>query len=136
MLDDAALAGIPSEDGVFWLHAVVGRDGRIVTLESVQTDRAGSHYRTPAHDQHVEAVLDAVRQLRFAPAQTPTGDAVAVNMGWLIVMTTATKEEAAKPRTVEAKVSAPLPPVVEPAVSDVAAPVGRTSATARALTTA
>ncbi len=138
MLDDEPLAGIPSEDGVFWLHAVVGRDGRIVTLESVQTDRAGSHYRTASHDQHVEAVLDAARQLRFAPAQTPTGDAVAVNMGWLIVMTTATKEEAAvaKPRTVEAKASAPHPPVVEPAVSDVAAPVGRTSATARSLTTA
>jgi len=36
----------------------------------------------------VEMVLDAVRQSRFAPAQTPVGRAVAVNMVWLIVMTT------------------------------------------------
>jgi hypothetical protein len=33
-------------------------------------------------------VLDAVRQSRFAPAQTPVGRTVAVNMVWLIFMTT------------------------------------------------
>jgi hypothetical protein len=34
-------------------------------------------------------MLDAaLRQSRFAPAQTPVGRAVAVNMVWLIVMTT------------------------------------------------
>jgi hypothetical protein len=34
------------------------------------------------------ALLDAVRQSRFAPAQTSLGRAVAVNMVWLIVVTT------------------------------------------------
>jgi hypothetical protein len=34
-------------------------------------------------------MLDAaLRQSRFSPAQTPVGRAVAVNMVWLIVMTT------------------------------------------------
>jgi hypothetical protein len=37
---------------------------------------------------HADDVLDAVRQSRFAPAQTPIGRTVAVNMVWLIVVTT------------------------------------------------
>ena len=40
------------------------------------------------HANDVEMVLDAVRQSRFAPAQTPLGRTVAVNMVWLIFMTT------------------------------------------------
>lgn len=135
VIDDQALEAIPSEDGVFWLHTVVGRDGRIATLDLLRSDRAGTHEQTAAHDEHVEAVLDAVRQSRFAPAQTPMGDAVAVNMGWLIVVTTAQKEKT-EPQAVDAVVVVPQPRV-QPAVEEVAPPaVNRRSAAPSALTTA
>jgi hypothetical protein len=52
-------------------------------------------------------MLDAaVRQSRFAPAQTPVGRAVAVNMVWLIVMTTV--QTPPEPRVIR------VPPSVAP----------------------
>jgi hypothetical protein len=71
------------------------------------------------------AVLDAVRQSRFAPAQTPIGRTVAVNMVWLIVVTTVQTPDPQTP-VVEAPVVARtrrLPPA-DPATP---LPVGRQS---------
>jgi hypothetical protein len=53
-------------------------------------------------------VLDAVRQSRFAPAQTPLGRTVAVNMVWLIFNVTV--ETPATPQT-RIRVPAAVAPV-------------------------
>jgi hypothetical protein len=87
-LDDGAVfESIPEEDATFAVAAVVSRDGRIANYELLKSERSGRQ----AHNLHandVEMLDAAVRQSRFAPAQTPLGRAVAVNMVWLIVMTT------------------------------------------------
>jgi hypothetical protein len=93
MDDGVGLDGIPDEEAEFAVATVVSRDGRIANFELLKSDRPGPAHRSSAeHATHVEAVLDAVRQSRFAPAQTPGGRAVAVNMVWLIFVTTAEKE--------------------------------------------
>ena len=67
---------------------VVNREGRITNAELLNSERSGAKAERAVHANDVEAVLDAVRQSRFAPAQTPIGRTVAVNMVWLIVVTT------------------------------------------------
>jgi hypothetical protein len=138
--DGALLAGIPAEDGVFWLRTVIGRDGRVVNLDLVRSDGGGPHQSTVAHDQHVEAVLDAVRHSRFAPAQTPTGRAVAVNVLWLLVVTTAEKEmQKPEPRPADAVIAAPadrIKPALQPATVEEVVPIDRRSAASSSLTTA
>jgi hypothetical protein len=87
-LDDGTVfESIPEQDATFAVAAVVSRDGRIANYELLKSERSGRQ----AHGLHandVEMLDAAVRQSRFAPAQTPLGRAVAVNMVWLIVMTT------------------------------------------------
>ena len=83
-----------------------------------------------------EAVMDAVRQSRFAPAQTPVGRAVAVNMVWLIVVTTVQQPSVPQVHVPASPVVARtrrLPPTdaVTPTV-----PVGRQSARLSASPTA
>jgi hypothetical protein len=86
-LDNGAVfETIPEQDATFAFAAVVSREGRIANYELLKSERNGRRAAKKSHD--VEMVLDAVRQSRFAPAQTPVGRAVAVNMIWLIVMTT------------------------------------------------
>jgi len=84
MDDGASVAGIRDEEAMFTMAMVVNREGRITTAELLNSDRGGNKAELHAN----EAVLDAVRQSRFAPAQTPIGRTVAVNMVWLIVVTT------------------------------------------------
>jgi len=69
--------------------------------------------------------LDAVRQSRFAPAQTPIGRTVAVNMVWLIFVTTVQTPDPQTPVQVAPVVARTrrLPPA-DPAVP---LPVGRQS---------
>lgn len=87
MDDGAFVAGIRDEEAMFTMAMVVSREGRITTAEMLNSERGGAKaQRTLLHAN--EAVLDAVRQSRFAPAQTPIGRTVAVNMVWLIVVTT------------------------------------------------
>jgi hypothetical protein len=52
----------------------------------LNSERGGGKAERAVHTN--AAILDAVRQSRFAPAQTPIGRTVAVNMVWLIVVTT------------------------------------------------
>jgi hypothetical protein len=73
---------------MFTMATVVNRDGRITNAELLNSERGGAKTEQTVHADDVEAVMDAVRQSRFAPAQTPVGRAVAVNMVWLIVVTT------------------------------------------------
>jgi len=103
--------GIPDQEAMFAVATVVSREGRIATYELLKSERTGRRVgekESAVHANDVEAVLDAVRQSRFAPAQTPVGRAVAVNMVWLIVVTTV---QTSNPRT-----TARVSPAVTPAV--------------------
>jgi hypothetical protein len=75
------------EDGgvgaVFAVATVVNQEGRITTYELLGWRDTAS--RTRAVGQIEAAVLDAVRQSRFEPAQTPGGRPVAVNMVWVMI---------------------------------------------------
>ena len=103
-LDDGAVfESIPEEDATFAVAAVVSRDGRIANYELLNSERSGQARNM--HPNDVEMLDAAVRQSRFAPAQTPVGRAVAVNMVWLIVMTTVQTPE---PRAIH------VPPSVAP----------------------
>lgn len=67
------------DDAVIALSAVVTRDGRIANYQMLSE-----------RGREVDAVLAAaVRESRFAPAQTPEGSKVAVKMVWLIISTKA-----------------------------------------------
>jgi hypothetical protein len=88
VLDDgsALLGRIPEEDAVFALATVVNREGRVANFELLEAVESGSAVTN--HPAHVAAVLDAVRQSRFQPAQEHRGvfgRTVAVNMVWVIV---------------------------------------------------
>jgi hypothetical protein len=90
VLDDGAFfVDIRDQEAMFTMVTVVNREGRITNAELLNSERTGSRAKRAAvHANDVEAVLDAVRQSRFAPAQTPIGRTVAVNMVWLFVVTT------------------------------------------------
>jgi hypothetical protein len=105
-LDDGTVfESIPEQDATFAVAAVVSRDGRIANYELLKSERSGRQGRG-LHANDVELLDAALRQSRFAPAQTPVGRAVAVNMVWLIVMTTVQTPE---PRAIH------VPPSVAPA---------------------
>ena len=123
MDDGASVAGIPGEEAMFTMAMVVNREGRITTAEMLNSERGGNNAERALHAN--EAVLDAVRQSRFAPAQTPIGRTVAVNMVWLIFVTTVQTPDPQTPVQVAPVVARTrrLPPA-DPAVP---LPVGRQS---------
>jgi Putative zinc-finger len=88
LTEGPALESMSDEEAVFALAAIVTREGRISDYELLQAVREsrGTGEATSSHDE-VNALLDAVKESRFAPAQTPEG-AVAVNMVWLLARTT------------------------------------------------
>jgi hypothetical protein len=88
LADGVSFEGIGDQEAMFTMATVVSREGRIANAELLKSERTGARAEQAVHADEVEAVLDAVRQSRFAPAQTPVGRAVAVNMVWLIVVTT------------------------------------------------
>ncbi len=85
--DGAGFETMPEQDAIIAVAAVVSREGRISNYEVLNHERSGRESRG-LHANDVEMLDAAVRQSRFSPAQTPVGRAVAVNMVWLIVMTT------------------------------------------------
>ena len=86
-----ALEQVDDEDFIYAFRTVIGRDGRpgnselLLSGESAGVDSQGL---AEAAAQEL-AMMDVVRQARFKPAQTPMGQAVAVDMVWLIAKTTA-----------------------------------------------
>jgi hypothetical protein len=107
--EGAGFEAIPEQDAMFAVGVVVSREGRIANYELLRSERTGQ--RSP-NSKNLranvdEAVLDAVRQSRFAPAQTPVGRAVAVNMVWLIVMTTVQTPDPHAARVVSPAVAPP-----------------------------
>jgi len=91
MDDGASVASFQDEEAMFTMAMVVSREGRITTAEMLNSERGGKAEQSVRTNA---AVLDAVRQSRFAPAQTPIGRTVAVNMVWLIVVTTVQQPDA------------------------------------------
>jgi hypothetical protein len=121
-LDDGTVfESIPEQDATFAVAAVVSRDGRIANYELLKSERSGRHGQG-LHANDVEMLDAAMRQSRFAPAQTPVGRAVAVNMVWLIVMTTVQTPD---PQLI--RVSPQVPPAtrIPPADSIEEAPLKR-----------
>jgi hypothetical protein len=140
--DDAKRAGgmldqTPQDDVMYLIRTVVSREGRISNFEVLLSDGEPLDSRSAAHLGIDRAVLDAVQQSRFAPAYTPLGRAVAVDMVWVIAKTTAVvpadaplkASNAAKPLVKDV----PKPAVDEPVPVD---PTDRRSAANADLTTA
>jgi len=90
-LDGAMLAqnaGGSHQDEVVAVAAIITREGKIGGYALLDQ---GSGHVFPSGDakgSDVQGVLHAVRQSRFAPAQRPGGQVVAVNMVWLFARTT------------------------------------------------
>lgn len=124
MDDGASVAGIQDEEAMFTMAMVVNREGRITTAELLNSER-GVGAKTEGAIHTNAAVLDAVRQSRFAPAQTPIGRTVAVNMVWLIVVTTVQQPDAQV--TVQAAPVVARTRRLPPADPAVPLPVGRQS---------
>lgn len=79
---------INEDEAVYALAAVVTQEGRVANYELLVSERDGARRReAAAHVDQVSAMLDAVSQSRFAPAQG-AGGPVAVNMVWLLARTT------------------------------------------------
>jgi len=91
-LDGAMLAqssGGSHQDEVVAVAAIVTREGKIGGYELLDQGSNGHGLTSgDATDSDVQGVLHAVRQSRFAPAQRPGGQVVAVNMVWLFARTT------------------------------------------------
>jgi hypothetical protein len=83
--DGAGLDSMPNREAMFTMATVVSREGLIANYELL-SERGGEN--SAEGGGGVQAVLDVVRRSRFAPAQTPIGRAVAVNMVWVIFFTT------------------------------------------------
>ena len=77
------LESMSDEEAVFALAAIVTREGRVSDYELLHAVRESRG----SASEDVNAILEAVKQSRFAPAQTPDG-AVAVNVVWLLARTT------------------------------------------------
>src|SRR5258705_11521849 len=90
-LDGAALAleSVPGDEAVFALSAVVTREGRVANYEVLFSERASvRRHDTAVETDDVSSVVNAVKQSRFAPAQGVDGMPIAVNMVWLLALTT------------------------------------------------
>jgi hypothetical protein len=109
-MDGDPFVGIADQDAMFAVAAVVDRDGRVSNYEILSSERKGEPERVSrAHD--VARMADVVRQSRFEPAQTSLGRTVAVNMVWLMVVTTVqTPPAAARPTTVRVTPAVVAPP--------------------------
>jgi hypothetical protein len=130
--------GLGDDRVVYALSTIVSRDGRIANYQvlSERGGRAGRiGQRASRYPDAVDALLaDAVKQSRFAPAQTPGGSKVAVNMVWLIISTTAVKPAAE--RVVQVRQPVPVQPPAPAAVPAVVPEVDRRSSTLPLLATA
>jgi anti-sigma factor RsiW len=105
-LDDAMLAprmtsdavpldGAPDDESVFAVATVVNRQGRVANYELLLPEQPASHkHKKGTRDdaEDVAALLHAVKQSRFTPAQGESGRPVAVNMVWLFMRTTVVRD--------------------------------------------
>jgi hypothetical protein len=129
---------IPQDDVIYAFRFVIGRDGSPSDTELLSGDD------TPLADRRAVAraaaqelaLLNAVNNTRFVPAQTPLGHAVAVDMVWLVAKTTVAAPDLfrSRPAPVDTrakgtqKPAAPPEPAAPPLSGQPAAP--RDSSTA------
>jgi hypothetical protein len=81
---------MPQEDVLYAVRTVIGRDGGVANWELLSdNDPPSTARRAVARAAAQElALLNAVRNTRFVPAQTPMGQAVAVDVVWVLAKTT------------------------------------------------
>ena len=122
VMDGDPFVGIADKDAMFAINAVVGRDGRVSNYEILSSERIGQPEKVSrAHD--VARMADVVRQSRFEPAQTSLGRTVAVNMVWLMVVTTVqTPHPATRSTTVRVAPVVPPPAATRSTTVRVTAP--------------
>lgn len=128
----AALDSLSEDEAEFAVATVLTREGRVSGYELLDQQEPVSQ-RKRGSQKDVTAVLDAVQQTRFAPAQS-SGQSVAVNMVWLIARTTV---KASSHRAIP--VLAPPPRSEEPAAPkpvDADEPIHERSSTAQSSATA
>jgi anti-sigma factor RsiW len=114
-LDGAGLESVPGDDAVFALSAVVTREGRVANYEVLFAERASvRRHDTAVQTGDVSSVVNAVKQSRFAPAQSMDGAPVAVNMVWVLARTTVKASARAALEPPPAKL-APVPHPVDAA---------------------
>ena len=88
-LVDAGLDSVPGDEAVLALAAVVTREGRVANYEVLFSERASvRRHDTAVQTDDMSSVVNAVKQSRFAPAQSIDGAPVAVNMVWVLARTT------------------------------------------------
>jgi hypothetical protein len=125
--DAAALGRIEDDDAVFTVATVVTREGRVANYELLLPSQPASrpHSRSASgDDEEVAALLHAVKQSRFTPAQGASGRPVAVNMVWVFARTTVVRDAqleellntAPQRRAAERIERAPVPEAPKPAV--------------------
>ena len=126
--DGLAYYGEPELERSVIVRFVATQDGRATQAELVDADVLQvSGRRSDGRD-----VLNAVRNLQLAPAQSRGGQPVAVYVVWMFTQTTAVKE------SVEALNGRPAPRILKPVITpakDVVAPSGTSSAITAASTT-
>jgi hypothetical protein len=94
--DPAMLAQVDGDgyqDDVVAVAAVITREGKIGGYALLE--HGGMRHISGPVAGEMEGVVQAVRQSRFAPAQRPGGQVVAVNMVWLFARTTVKPSHAA-----------------------------------------
>jgi hypothetical protein len=83
------------QDDVVAVAAILTREGKIGGYALLEHGGGRHPVVTGMEDSDVRNVLHAVRQSRFAPAQRPGGQVVAVNMVWLFARTTVKASQSA-----------------------------------------
>jgi hypothetical protein len=85
------LEQIPEDDAIYTFRAVIGRDGSIGNYEFLSDDIAvpADRHEAARNAKQELALINAVRNTRFVPAQTPLGQAVAVDVVLIFAKTTA-----------------------------------------------
>jgi hypothetical protein len=120
-----SLESMSDEEAVFALAAIVTKEGRISDYELLHAVResSGDGQKGSSHDE-VSALLDTVKDSRFAPAQTH-GGAVAVNVVWLLARTTVRASIDPNDRGLLAPLTAPVAGTLKPLSGELARPVPR-----------
>jgi hypothetical protein len=126
--DAVALDRMEDDDAVFAVATVVTREGRVANYELLLPSQPVSraHRRSASgDDEEVAALLHAVKQSRFTPAQGASGRPVAVNMVWVFARTTVVRDAqleellntAPQHRAAERLERAPAPETPKPATA-------------------
>ena len=125
LTEGPALESMSDEEAVFALAAIVTREGRISDYELLRAEReTGRRGQASSSHDEIDAMLDTVRQSRFAPAQTP-GGAVAVNVVWLLARTTVKASIDPNDRGFLVPLTGPGDEVVKPLNAEQARPAPR-----------